>query len=349
MIFIKPKHILLYMRKRLFLLLLIAPLLAKGREFVDYVNNRIGNISHLLVPTYPTAHLPHSMLRMNPAHNEFVTDRMDGLPLNVPSHRQGHVLLLQPYCGATENVASAGNYRYDHETTTPYRYDVFLDDHGINLTFVPGARAGLFELTYEQEGERYVVLTTCNKGKINHSGNVLSGYEDYRGTKHYFYLVFDQVPHEVKTISTDGERPRLAAHFGHKTEKVAVRYGISYISAEQAQRNLEQEIKDFCIKPLIKSARKAWNQALGKIQTKGGTEDEKVVFYTALYRAHERMINISEEGKYYNGFDGKVHADNGVPFWTDDWIWDNYLALHPLQILLNPEDEAEKLASYLRM
>ena len=61
---------------------------------VDYVNNRIGNISHLLVPTYPTAQLPNSMLRMNPDHNEFTTDRMGGLPLNVPSHRQGSVLMM---------------------------------------------------------------------------------------------------------------------------------------------------------------------------------------------------------------------------------------------------------------
>ncbi|UQT33675.1 hypothetical protein M5E82_20310 [Parabacteroides distasonis] len=63
------------------------------------MNNRIGNISHLLVPTYPTTHLPNSMLRMIPTHNEFTTDRMEGLPLNSPSHRQGHSLLLLPYRG----------------------------------------------------------------------------------------------------------------------------------------------------------------------------------------------------------------------------------------------------------
>ena len=57
------------------------------REVVDYVNNRIGNISHLLVPTYPTSQLPNSMLRMNPDHNEFTTDRMGGLPLNVCGRR----------------------------------------------------------------------------------------------------------------------------------------------------------------------------------------------------------------------------------------------------------------------
>ena len=41
---------------------------------VDLVNNRIGNISHLLVPTFPTAHLPNSLLRMIPDLTEFVTD-----------------------------------------------------------------------------------------------------------------------------------------------------------------------------------------------------------------------------------------------------------------------------------
>ena len=87
---------------------------ASAKEGVDYVNNRIGNISHLLVPTFPTSHLPNGMLRMNPGHNEFVNDRMEGLPLNVPSHRQGHVLLLQPYCGPASGLASLRSFTYDH-------------------------------------------------------------------------------------------------------------------------------------------------------------------------------------------------------------------------------------------
>lgn len=60
---------------------------------VDYVNTRIGNISHLLVPTFPTTHLPNSMLRMIPTHREFTTDRMEGFALNNPSHRGGPALL----------------------------------------------------------------------------------------------------------------------------------------------------------------------------------------------------------------------------------------------------------------
>ncbi|MDD4592087.1 MAG: glycoside hydrolase family 92 protein, partial [Parabacteroides sp.] len=55
------------------------------------------------------------------------------------------------------------------------------------------------------------------------------------------------------------------------------------------------------------------------------------------------------DGKYFSGFDGKIHNDGGVDFWTDDWIWDTYRALHPLQVLLNPKAESQKLASYLRI
>jgi hypothetical protein len=114
------------------------------KEPVDYVNNRIGNISILLVPTFPVTHLPNSMLRMIPAHTEFVTDRMQGLPLNVPSHRQGDVLYLMPFCGASGDLTPTLNYRYDHEVSTPYQYSVFLDDHAITARFAPAARSGVF-------------------------------------------------------------------------------------------------------------------------------------------------------------------------------------------------------------
>lgn len=54
---------------------------------------------------------------------------------------------------------------------------------------------------------------------------------------------------------------------------------------------------------------KLWENRSG-----GGSESDKVVFYTSLYRTYERMINISEDGKYYSAFDGQVHDDNGIPF-----------------------------------
>ena len=80
----------------------------------------------------------------------------------------------------------------------------------------------------------------------------------------------------------------------------------------------------------------------------GRTPDQKRVFYTALYRCYERMVNISEDGQYYSSFDRKVHKDER-PFYVDNWLWDNFRALEPLQTLLDPVQQADKIQSYVRM
>jgi predicted alpha-1,2-mannosidase len=95
-------------------------------------------------------------------------------------------------------------------------------------------------------------------------------------------------------------------------------------------------------------AKQSWNRLLGQVEVEGGTESRKRTFYTALYRCYERMVDITEDGYYYSHYDGSVHqADR--PFYTDDWIWDTYLALHPLRFILQPELEADMIASYIRM
>ena len=55
---------------------------------VEYVNPYMGNISHLLVPTFPTVHLPNSMLRAYPERADFTADRLGGLPVTVTNHRE---------------------------------------------------------------------------------------------------------------------------------------------------------------------------------------------------------------------------------------------------------------------
>ena len=60
------------------------------------------------------------------------------------------------------------------------------------------------------------------------------------------------------------------------------------------------------------------------------------------------MVNITEDGRYYSGFDHQIHADTR-PFYVDNWLWDTYRALEPLQTLLDPDKEADKIQSYVRM
>lgn len=78
---------------------------AAEKEPVDYVNPYMGNISHLLVPTFPTVQLPNSMLRVYPVRADYTADQLGGLPLIVTHHRERSAFNLAVYQG---DVAAIG-------------------------------------------------------------------------------------------------------------------------------------------------------------------------------------------------------------------------------------------------
>jgi predicted alpha-1,2-mannosidase len=128
-----------------------------------------------------------------------------------------------------------------------------------------------------------------------------------------------------------------------------VRVGISFISVDQAHRNLQREIPAWNFAKVEASTRSIWNRSLGAIAVSGGTERQRTIFYTALYRSLERMTNITEDGKYFSGYDHQVHEAQGHDFYIDDGVWDTYRSLHPLQLLLNSHRQEDMIRSYLRM
>ena len=148
-------------------------------------------------------------------------------------------------------------------------------------------------------------------------------------------------------LENNGGKSRLVISTA-ASKALEFRYGISFISIEQAKKNLSREIPASEFERIKEAGKKRWNETLGQIEVEGGTAAQRKVFYTALYRCFERMINISEDGHYYSAFDHKVHED-ARPFYVDNWLWDTFRALEPLQTLLNPEMEADKIQSYVRM
>jgi predicted alpha-1,2-mannosidase len=148
----------------------------------------------------------------------------------------------------------------------------------------------------------------------------------------------------------EGERISVIVNYTtFVPQTIEVKFGISYIGLEQAKQNLKKEIPGWGFEDVKNDARSIWNATLGKIKVEGGSEKQRRIFYTALYRSHERMVNISEDGKYFSAFDKKVHDNNGHPFYVDDWLWDTYRSLHSLQLLLDPVQKSDMIRSYIRM
>ena len=324
---------------------------------VDYVNPYIGNISHLLVPT---VHLPNSMLRVYPERENFTGNTIHGLPLIVTSHRGSSAFNLSPYQGEISKARSVISFGYDNEVTKPYYYSVDLDDNDIYVQYAPSHQSGIYQIEFSQTNKPAYLIFNTRDGELKTDGKSISGYQNLgNNTKVYIYLETEQAPlkigtHQGSTIntsdrSTKGSNAFYMMEYPQGTSSVMVRYGVSFISAEQAQKNLRREIKSYDLQEVADKGQKIWNETLGKIQVDGGTDNEKAVFYTSLYRTYERMICISEDGKYFSAYDGQVHDDEGTPFYVDDWIWDTYRATHPLRLIIETEKESDMVNSFIRM
>ncbi|PRD49053.1 GH92 family glycosyl hydrolase [Sphingobacterium haloxyli] len=324
---------------------------------IDYVNPYMGNISHLLVPTYPTIHLPNSLLRVYPERGDFTTDRLHGLPLIVTSHRGNSAFNLSPAHSEIDISKPVIDYSYDQEVITPYSYNVYLEKENINVDFGLSHQSAIYSLDFPENSTPHLIFNSKNGG-LKWDGKGLTGSQDIgNNTIVYLYAEPETAPVHVKvlqhkTISegnqADGRNACLILTFDKKSN-IKIKYGISFIDTKQAKSNVDREIKNFDIAEVQNRGREIWNETLGKIKVSGASESDKHVFYTSLYRTFERPVNISEDGRYFSGFDGKVHADNGRPFYTDDWIWDSYRAHHPLNVLIDGDKEADILNSFVRM
>ena len=249
-------------------------------------------------------------------------------------------------------VAGEGSGAWQPRTTTdqerlaPHVYAVELEEPGIRLEFAPTERAGHFRFTAATGGAFTVQLGVRHAGgwQVRPDGLVV-GEEQFKDMKAYVVGEFSRPARCV--VSGAPGKGRLAAQLP-AGPAVGFRYGLSFISAEQAERNLRRELPDWNFAAVVEAGRRAWNEALGRIQVEGGTLAQRRVFYTSLYRTHERMVNITEDGRYFSGYDRQVHTD-ARPFFVDNWLWDTYHALEPLHTLLDPTREGDKIASFVRM
>ena len=337
-------------------------------NITDLVNVQIGAISHLLVPTYPTVHLPNSMVRIypqtTPGINEpYLASRIFSFPVNIPSHRQGPFTTLMATTQLTsisaDSLASA--YDHDFEISTPYYYSVLLEDPDIWVDYTVTEHGVIYRFRKESKGSIRLVLRSSGPGEFNvEESGTITGFDQIRNVTQYIYATMDQKPESFHPTlilpfhdsNSPAETQRTGIVLDYEVapnEALTMRIGISYISVETAKRHAEKELLGPTFEELKDQARDTWEKALGRIQIHGGSTDQQQVFYTSLYRCFERMINITEEGKYFSIYDGQVHDSEGIDFYVDDWSWDTYRTLHPLRTILTPGKEADMINSYIRI
>ena len=257
-----------------------------------------------------------------------------------------------------EAAERASSYRAAELEMAPHALALRLMRYRCRLELAPTERCAAMRFTFEESGPAGVFIDLPGDDaeahfddqrrmvtaltRANHGG-VPKGFAAY-------YAVHCDAPtkgFEVKELQ--GRRVavlRIAAEAG---KPVTLRVGTSFISFDQAVRNLGSEIGDKPFDQVKSEAAAVWEAALGRVRIEGATETQRRIFYSCLYRAllfpriwHERAA----DGKlvHFSVYNGKIEP--GVMY-ADHGYWDDYRAWYPMMALMYPERLSEILQAWV--
>jgi predicted alpha-1,2-mannosidase len=353
-----------------FSVIALAATAPQPKQPVDYVSPNIGGIGQLLTATVPYVQYPYGMARIAPIttpdiKDRYLADKIYGFPAGSAQ------LMVSTGTAGTHAGDYASDFDHDFETSTPYYYAADLLTWNIKAEFTATQHAVYYRFTFPASAHAHLSLIEGRHAEISVvSDRAVEGSERVAGTvgaigataketREYFYAEFSR-PFGSRQTWQQGSLSSSATQSGNNIgfvaddttsagEQIEVRVGMSYISTEQAHKNLTEEIPAWTFERVKASTREVWNHALGGIATVGCTERQRTIFYTALYRSMGRMTDITEDDKYFSGYDHAVHDAEGHDFYVDDGLWDTYRSLHPLQTLLDARRQQDMARSYLRM
>lgn len=147
----------------------------------------------------------------------------------------------------------------------------------------------------------------------------------------------------AKSAILPGTKEKQGKHLGFYTEfatkdneQVIMKAGISFVSISGARDNLQAEIPGWDFDAVHQHTVALWNKALGKVKVDGGTKEEKIVFYTAMYHTMIDPRIITDVNGFYPGGDSKPHRSTGFNKRTIFSGWDVFRSQMPLQTIINP-------------
>jgi predicted alpha-1,2-mannosidase len=347
------------------------------KEPIDYVNPHIGGIGHLLKATTPDVQVPRGMIRLFPGttpgiRDNYTADKIYSLSATSLGNDFSGGLSLFSLMATTGKISTdadenASWFDHDLEKASPYYYSVLLEDYDIEVEYTATDHSAYYRFTFPETKKSNILLSLLENSELRIvSDKAVVGYQTYSrgadpGRKLYFYCEFNRpltsfgtwIDNELEPGAKEKSGKNIGVYSTYSTfagEQIDVKAGFSFISTDQARQNVEKEIPDWDFARIKNQGRKIWNRALNKIQIKGGTERQRTMFYTGLYRVYGRKTtNITEYGRYYSGFDDKVHSTEGQDFYQLGESWGSFRSLYPLGVILEPERQNDIVQSYVRM
>ena len=282
---------------------------------------------------------------------------------------------LQVVAGSRENPDEGYRSRFEHseETSEPGYYSVQLKDYDIKAELTVSKRVGMHKYTFPESDDAHILLdlghvigdAPAEKSHLEFlNNNTIQGYKISLEATVYFVAEFSKEFAAYGTWDGNYKTPESSASvFPYKSaesgsnigafvnfqtkqnEIIYVKVGLSYVDVEGARNNLDTEIPNWNFDHVKYEARKIWNEELKKIKVKSPDEDQKQVFYTALYHSlMAQSISNDVDGKFY-GMDGEIHTAEDYDFFPSFLCWDTYRTEHPLMTIMEPDHVNDMIKS----
>ena len=103
------------------------------------------------------------------------------------------------------------------------------------------------------------------------------------------------------------------------------------------------------MKELYSKAKKSWEDKLSLVRIEGATQNQKQMFYTALYHSFQMPTVFNDVNGEYKGFDKNIHKAECFRYFTDMSLWDTFRTIHPLFTLLAPTEQRDMMVSLVKM
>ena len=174
--------------------------------------------------------------------------------------------------------------------------------------------------------------------------------------RHLEYVATPEyLAHVAKSRIVRGETELQGRHIGFFTEyataedeSITLKVGISFVDIDGAERNYMAEVDRHSFDDVARSAWTHWNEALARMSVKGGSEDERSIFYTALYHTMIDPRVCSDVDGRYMGADSKPRRTDGSYVRRTIFSgWDVFRSQFPLQNIINPDVVSDQINSLI--
>ncbi|MEQ8473687.1 MAG: GH92 family glycosyl hydrolase [Marinoscillum sp.] len=286
-------------------------------------------------------------------------------------------ILLMPFSGDFESIDQRS--LRENEVTKAGYYSVDLKKWGIKAELTTAGKTAFHRYTFKdtkknaikidggfflgenpvpdsREAQQFVgsEVEVVSETEVRGYSRIRGGWNNGSAYTVYYYAEFDQPFTRFSTWKANelmdgaasqfdsGEKTGVICYFeDHESRVVKVKIGISFISTAKAKENLTAEVPEWDFEDVLEETQVKWESLIGKLELgSSATEDQKTMFYTALYHTMLMPVDRSGENPLWTA----------TPYYDDFYaIWDTFRSSSPLITLIDPERQAEIINAMLNI